>query len=209
MVLLDEICQMFDPTQLSKSTQEKILKLIQDELIAIDAVIKEEKTGKVDPGLIILGYPGVGKSSLSKVHYHDYIDLESSWFKDKSGDIWWETYCTVAENLSKNGHVVFMSCHSEVRNWLHEHTKEHVAVVYPSVKLKDQWLEKLSIRWEVSGNEKDLRAFERAEKHYESDILELAGSGFECVELDDMNYELGTLVHQLRIEQGIFGANGR
>lgn len=157
--------------------------------------------------MIILGYPGVGKSSLSRAHYHDYIDLESSWFRDRvSGDICWETYCTVAENLSKNGHVVFMSCHREVRDWLREHTKEHVAVVYPSVGLKDQWIEKLHIRWEVSGDEKDLRAYEHAEKHYESDISELSGCGFECVELDDMNYELGTLVHQLRMEQGIFGS---
>ena len=155
--------------------------------------------------MIIVGYPGIGKSSLAKVHYHDYIDLESSWFQTDgviSGE-WWEVYCNVAEHLSENGHVIFVSCHGNVRKWLAEQSKQKVVVVYPSMKLKDQWIEKLHIRWEVSGDEKDLRAYERAAAYYVGDILELSSCGLDREEIDDMNYELGTLVFQLRMEEGL------
>ena len=153
--------------------------------------------------MIIVGYPGVGKSSLAKVHYHDYIDLESSWFQTGAANNWWEVYCNVAEHLSENGHVVFVSCHACVRYYLALHSKQKVVVVYPSDALRDQWIEKLRIRWEVTGAEKDLRAYERAAAYYADDILELSSCGLERVELDDMNYELGTLVFQLRMEEGL------
>ncbi len=153
--------------------------------------------------MIIVGYPGVGKSSLAKAHYHDYIDLESSWFQTGAIENWWEVYCNVAEHLSENGHVVFVSCHECVRYYLALHSKQKVVVVYPSVKLKDQWIEKLRIRWEVTGADKDLRAYERAAAYFVGDILELSSCGLDRAPLDDMNYELGTLVFQLRMEEGL------
>ena len=65
--------------------------------------------------MIVIGYIGIGKSTLA-MNQTGYIDLDSStfMFNNKRCDNWVTYYCQVAESLSKQGYVVFVSCHFDV-----------------------------------------------------------------------------------------------
>lgn len=88
--------------------------------------------------MIIIGYQGIGKSTLSSICLK-YIDLESSvfWIDGKRHDDWYIAYTQIAENLSRQGYVVFVSSHEVVRNAL-KNSKEKVICCVPAPYLKDQ-----------------------------------------------------------------------
>ena len=62
--------------------------------------------------MIIVGYPGIGKSTLCQ-HRENCIDLESSCF-DKSNKKWYKDYCNVAVDLHKQGNIALVSNHESV-----------------------------------------------------------------------------------------------
>ena len=161
--------------------------------------------------MIITGYQGIGKSTLASKN-DKIIDLESSSFwkydeetkqKVRHSD-WYIYYCQVAQHLSAQGYTVFVSCHQEVRDWLSIHNEEKFCAIFPSKKIKEDWLKRLENRYNDSKSEKDLRAWEHAKKSYDSDIAQL---WYECqynVEychnvaiINDINYDLQELVDQL------------
>lgn len=168
--------------------------------------------------MIIIGYPGIGKSTLAATD-NRYIDLESSCFSvdGKKIDNWYVAYCQVAEHLSKQGYIVFVSSHAAVVDYLcriHTSTDEPVAIVYPSIKLKDQWVEKLRQRFDDSGLEKNYLAWVRSIKHYEDDIRALmkvpyikCGDRLICgrVELYSMDYDLKEMIKSLVKWAGMVG----
>ena len=89
--------------------------------------------------MIIIGYPGVGKSTLAG-RYKEYIDLESSNWNGPDNtkpDNWWWSYGKVAEDLSRQGYRVFVSCHPSVQKYFEE-SNEYVMVLYPSLELKEE-----------------------------------------------------------------------
>ena len=74
--------------------------------------------------MIIIGYQGIGKSTLAGKN--KCIDLESGnfWFYDletyqkvRHND-WYIPYCNIANHLSEQGYIVFTSSHEVVRNEL-------------------------------------------------------------------------------------------
>lgn len=73
--------------------------------------------------MIIIGFPGIGKSSVTHAYDGDinttgYIDLESSNFvKDEN---WVKEYCDLAIDLELQGYNVFVSSHKKVREYLAE-----------------------------------------------------------------------------------------
>lgn len=123
--------------------------------------------------MIIIGYPGIGKSTLAG-RDHKYIDLESSNFKvdDERQEDWYKVYCKVAEDLSMQGYIVFVSSHSVVRETL-KSSEEDVAVVYPVGTLEKRWVSKLRDRYNKTNSEKDRMAYERAKDHFNEDIASL------------------------------------
>lgn len=123
--------------------------------------------------MIIIGYPGIGKSTLAG-RDHKYIDLESSNFKvdDERQEDWYKVYCKVAEDLSMQGYIVFVSSHSVVRETL-KSSEEDVAVVYPVGTLEKRWVTKLRDRYNKTNSEKDRMAYERAKDHFNEDIASL------------------------------------
>lgn len=159
--------------------------------------------------MIITGYQGIGKSTLASRN-DKIIDLESSSFwKYEEGnktrhDDWYVYYCQVAQHLSAQGYTIFVSCHQEVRDWLSNHNEEKFCAIFPSPKLKEDWLKRLEDRFNASKSEKDLRAWEHAKISFDSDITRL---WYECqynVEyynnvsiIDDINYDLQELVDRL------------
>lgn len=162
--------------------------------------------------MIITGYQGIGKSTLAS-KYDNIIDLESScfWKYDENEgnktrpDDWYVYYCQMAQHLSKQGYVVFVSCHPEVREFLSIHNSEKFCAIFPDKSIKNDWLQRLKDRYIASNSEKDLRAYEHAKVCYDNDIHRL---WYECqynVEyyhdvhiIKDINYDLKNIVDELK-----------
>ena len=144
--------------------------------------------------MIVIGYQGIGKSTLVKDN-NSYIDFESSNFKINGGrpEGWEQMYCEAALDLSRQGHVVFTASHKCIRDYLKEHQgSEVVLIVAPSVDMKDLWLEKLRNRYKETGFEKDKLALLNAEACFDENIKEMQNyaSVFPFYEITDMSYKL-------------------
>ena len=63
-------------------------------------------------------------------------------------------------------------------------------MVFPSIELKDEWIQKLRDRYKQTGLDKDYKALKNAEDRYEENIKELEKSGFAYCEIDSMDYNL-------------------
>ena len=91
--------------------------------------------------MIICGFAGTGKSTAAK-KITGVIDLESTPFQKD-----WDTYARVAMHMDKQGYIVLLSCHRELREKLHELGVKYY-VVYPEKNQKDIYRE----RYEERGN---------------------------------------------------------
>ena len=153
--------------------------------------------------MIIIGYPGVGKTSLAG-RYNQYIDLESSHFNDAFGEKpsgWFIPYCKVAEDLSKQGYRVFVSCHKEVQEYFSK-SKEYVIVLYPAIELKEQWLDRVRKRFENEPSIKNAKALANVDEYYDIHIKSLMNSPFENkLVLDNMNYTLDNEIDNFMLKE--------
>lgn len=153
-------------------------------------------------GAIIIGYPGIGKTTLSGTH--KFIDLESSNFTDSQGnhiENWHEAYIKVAKSLAYLGYRVFISSHSDVYKQfddveLNMLSRDDVSVcaVYPSPNIRAEWIAKLQKRYDGDPCKKNLAAYVRAQTYYQSDVTELSHFakviGMKTVELKNIGYNL-------------------
>ena len=151
--------------------------------------------------MIIIGFPGIGKSTLALNNYR-FVDLESSYFKapDVGNEDWVVEYCKLAEFLSKNDNIVLVSSHKAVRDYIAKmRTDELVACVFPSERIREQWIKKLEDRYMNSALDKDYRAFIRARDHYDDDVQDLYsddGVSYKWV-ITDVNYNLEEEIYKL------------
>lgn len=148
--------------------------------------------------MICLGYQCIGKSTLcnNRNISFKYIDLESSSFRNKEGirpDDWYVYYCNVAEHLSRQHNIVFVSTHKEVRDILKD-SEENVVCIFPSLELKDKWIEKLENRYNTTKSDKDYRAWKNALQYYEENIKDLMTCGIPYIEIKDMDYNLESMI---------------
>ena len=145
--------------------------------------------------MIIVGYQGIGKSSISNSDTR-CIDLESGNFfvGGKRPDDWYKYYVQIATHLSEQGYTVFVSSHKVVRDELKATNTKDVAVCYPSIDIRELWLERLTERYERTGLEKDRRALLNAEQNYSSSISELYA---DAVENRWLNVPIGTTNYDL------------
>lgn len=155
--------------------------------------------------LIICGYPGIGKSSIAG--WDHCIDLESSKYTQSTIPLWPELYCKTAIELAKQDYTVFVSTHSKVIRYLHDHQIELKRagvygpfLVYPDQKLQYQWLTKLLQRFQTDQTSKNYRAYERAKEHWEEDIafLDSYAPSHSYVIHDAKNYSFKSIVEELR-----------
>jgi len=144
--------------------------------------------------MIIIGYQGIGKSTLARKS-KGFIDLESSSFyvNGKRPTDWHYYYNRIAENLSQQGYVVFVSSHKPVRDFF-KTSDERVIIICPAKELKDEWIQKLRTRYENNRTEKNLRALRNAEERFEENIDELMRDGIQTIQIDDMRYDLENLI---------------
>lgn len=147
--------------------------------------------------MIVIGYQGIGKSTLAGKD-NRFIDLESGnfWIDGQRASDWYKPYCKIAEHLSQQGYIVFTSSHEVVRNQL-MNSSEVVMLCFPSVELKDEWIQKLEKRYEETGLDKDYKALMNAKDRYEDNINELLDSNLLCkIILKTMDYDLeASLIH--------------
>lgn len=150
--------------------------------------------------MIIIGYQGIGKSTLAG--RDKFIDLESGnfWVDEKRAEDWYKPYCQIAEHLSAQGFTVFTSSHEVVRKQL-RNSKEKVFVAFPSLELKDCWIEKLKMRWEDTQLDKDYKAYMNALDRYEDNIKELMEEEFGKIIIDDENYSLMNKILEARYKK--------
>ena len=144
--------------------------------------------------MIVIGYQGIGKSTLAKKK-SGYIDLESGcfWHDGDRIDDWYIYYCQIAEHLSSQGNVVFVSSHKPVREYL-KSSNERAICVYPSILLSEKWKIKLLHRYNETGLEKDHKAWLNAEEMYHDNISDLMMCGIPHAEIDHMNYDLHEII---------------
>lgn len=164
-----------------------------------------EKNKIVNKGSIIIGYPGIGKSTLANVS-NGYIDLESSNFFYPSihhmerPKGWEYVYCQLALDLCDQGYTVFTSSHSLITNLLCKLSDKilediKIYTCSPSINLENEWIDKLYKRYTASNSDKDLRAYERAEQYYQEDIKSLQSiKQFNHIIINDMNYNLRDVI---------------
>ena len=152
-------------------------------------------------GVIYICYQGVGKSST--VNECDFfIDLESSNFKDENGyrtDDWYVYYVNVAFDLASQGYSVFVSSHDVVRKRVSYMKDEYypnidIYVVYPSVELKDKWIEQKKKRYDENPTKKNKVAYLNAKDRFSENIAEMKKDaddfGFDKVEINTCKYKL-------------------
>ena len=148
--------------------------------------------------MIIIGYPGIGKSTLAgKLNC---IDLESSLFNNSNGNKysdWTDYYCKIADDLSKQGYNVFISSHSLVRTKIKKISKEKIICIIPSMTLKDEWINRLKKRAERTKLDKDIRAYIYVKSNFENNISEMRSSGFNYYIIKDMNYKLEKIIKDI------------
>ena len=145
--------------------------------------------------MIIIGYQGIGKSTLSQ-SYNGFIDLESSLFKHENGtrsSDWAKIYCKVAESLSEQKYWVLVSSHGSVQVELSK-SEERVIAIYPSIDIKDEWVKKLKNRWDETKEEKDYAAYIGAAMNYESEIEVLNRSPFDKIIIRNVYYDLPNMI---------------
>ena len=143
-------------------------------------------------------YSEIMKTKIQFADHPVFIDLESSnfWVNGERSEDWAKVYAKLALELSKQGFIVFTSSHKVVRDELDELTyedeyyDEDVVVVYPSLSLKDEWIEKLRLRYESTKLDKDYRAYMNAKEKYEENISELMENPFDEIILSNIDYNL-------------------
>lgn len=93
--------------------------------------------------MIICGYAGVGKSTLAK-GYVGIMDLESTPFEKD-----WERYAKCATYYHKQGYLVLVSCHKEIRESILSMLAgdtEGVYTIVPNVADKELYRERYTRR---------------------------------------------------------------
>ena len=149
------------------------------------------------PGVIYVGYQGVGKSTVAKKHV-SYIDLESGnfWVNGYRQEDWYMAYCAIAKHLIEQGKNVFLSSHEVVRNEL-KSIGCPATIICPSVDLKDEWVQRLFLRYKKSMLEKDFRAYKNAVFMYEQNINALLSDDyFGHLVIDSIPYDLYALLRR-------------
>lgn len=156
-------------------------------------------------GFIIAGYPGVGKTIFCNHAVDLGFDLDSSEYDKKDG--WEHDYVAKAIDLAIRGWVVFISTHKKVLEELDRLAGSHgvfASVLFPSLNLKDWWLERLKLRYNISGNNGDYNAYIRAYNWYDSDISDIIDmcnkkpSNLFSAKIIEKSYNLNSIVEELK-----------
>ena len=124
-------------------------------------------------GAIICGFASIGKSYYAKLATR-VVDLESTPFKKD-----WKTYARVADHMRKNGYVVLISCHKELREELHNQDIPYY-VALPRIEDKDIYIQRYKQRQNTEEFIKLLEEnFEDFVKSYDwEEVIQIPGNTY-------------------------------
>jgi hypothetical protein len=153
-------------------------------------------------GLIVIGYQGIGKSSISK-NNDKIIDLESSNFKINNERViyWHIIYCKIAIDLAKQGYIVCVSSHKDVRNEFEMYLPSKdfdIVTIHPILELKEEWLKRLSSRLAIDPIDKNWYAYIGAKNNYENEIKSFYNSAIRHIALATTNYDLKEIINNYK-----------
>lgn len=80
-----------------------------------------------------------------------------------------------------------------------ERNIEYVTI-FPSMKIKDEWIKRLQTRYNISGSEKDLRALENGKSMF-GDAVKQLSSHSNVIEIIDIDYNLSDIIEEYRFGQ--------
>lgn len=155
-------------------------------------------------GLIVIGYQGIGKSSLGG--WCKCIDLESSNFyiNEHRNEDWYKIYCNIALNIANQGYIVFTSSHKEVREYFYQYLNNlpanigNIVIFCPQALQEKDWIDRLQTRYDKTNLDKDKRALDGAMERYEEDIYNLTHSGFIYYQPKSVDYNLKNYIEKMR-----------
>ena len=161
-------------------------------------------------GLIICGFPGVGKSSCAG--WENCIDLESSYFSQTVGMVeksyfskpmgmldWTILYTTMAIKLAEQGYTIFVSTHAQVIWRLIQLRKKIPVIIFaPCHSMKEKWTERLEKRYAKTNDPKDLRALKFAQNSWDTAMADIENCGLPVVRPSTMDYDLKDYIHSIR-----------
>lgn len=153
-------------------------------------------------GLIIIGYQGIGKSSIAGKY--NCIDLESGnfWVDGQRADDWYAPYCEMAMDLANQGYVVLTSSHKVVYEYLAKAIRPenigNIIIFCPPRTLKNEWIQRLKERYERTRTVKDYKALKNAEDRFDENIIELCSCGLPVIQPSAMDYDLRDYVYYAR-----------
>lgn len=145
-------------------------------------------------GKIIVGFPGVGKSSLKEI---GWIDLKSDcfWVGEEGNKIrpqaWYESFCNVAIDLSEQGYNIFVPSHEAVRRYLKSKKVDYI-VVYPHPHLREAWIQKLYSRYQNNPNRETEAAYNAVLEHWDEFMNDLKNE--KSIIISNINYNLKELL---------------
>ena len=151
-------------------------------------------------GLIVIGYPGIGKSTVVKSSSAKIIDFESSLFyiNNKRQSDWYKIYAKQATELAKQGYMVLVSSHNEVRDELAKYIPDSafdVVTIAPAYHLEKEWAEKLRDRNRDNPNPKNFVAYMNVIERYHEQISDMASdTRFSHIFINSMDYRLGKIL---------------
>ena len=163
--------------------------------------------------MIIVGYPGIGKTSVCG--HNNIIDLESYIFHNSANSIngnryWEEKYCDVAMDLSNQGFTVCVSCHDEVRSYLENHQDkciDPIVIVAPDSSLKEEWIHRLERRYFESRHDdptphwiinKNYAAYQHVKECFDLDMLSIQWSSLYKYTITQLPYDLNEVIERCK-----------
>ena len=165
-------------------------------------------------GLIVCGYPGVGKSSIAG--WNKCIDLESSYFSHRpvydacdgsyanisiKADIWAKQYCPIAIDLADQGFIVMTSCHKPVIEYfmsaIYPKNVSGTVIFAPDRRYKKEWIDRLTERYNKTGLQKDERALTRVIQYFHEDIAFLNNCGLPIYTPATLDYDLKDYINYI------------
>lgn len=160
--------------------------------------------------MIIVGYPGIGKTWAARAGYDGIIDLDSVYFRDRDDDRGWlggekglGNYIWLVKKLNSEGKTVLISSHKEVRDRLlaeKDIPRSEICYICPDVLMRDVWLARLYRRWIDTTEKSAWFAYRRAIKNYEKDISDMTSDrvyGVKVHIVDEKDLENGLLLYLL------------
>lgn len=158
-------------------------------------------------GLIICGYPGIGKSSIAG--YRNTIDLESSDFSQKAKSpndkSWVEQYCWMALRLASQGYTVMTSTHKDAIEYFKISERSFKAmdvagpvIFCPTRFMEEDWGNRLKNRYTCDPSDKNWRAYQRYEENYLADIVYLFNCGLPVVYPEGSDYDLRNYIYYMQ-----------